>query len=94
MSGRPTKPLEIGSEIILYKTEDGQTRIEVRLEDESVWLTQVMMAELFQTSVPNINIHIRNILEERELFAEATIKEYLIVREDQARCRRPLYTGH
>jgi hypothetical protein len=82
MSIRPPKPSDKRSEIILYQTEDGCTRIEVRLEDESVWLTQVMMAELFQTSVPNINIHIRNILEERELLADATIKEYLIVRSE------------
>ncbi|MHB8095981.1 MAG: virulence RhuM family protein [Candidatus Aminicenantales bacterium] len=73
------------SEIILYQTDDGRTRIEVRLEDDSVWLTQVMMADLFQTSVPNINIHIRNILADRELSDEATIKEYLIVRLEGAR---------
>jgi len=85
MSDRPIKLLENSSEIILYQTEDGRTRIEVRLEDESVWLTQIMMADLFQTSVPNINIHIRNILEERELLAEATIKEYLIVRSEGPR---------
>jgi len=85
MSDRPIKLLENSSEIILYQTEDGQTRIEVRLEDESVWLTQIMMADLFQTSVPNINIHIRNILEEGELLAEATIKEYLIVRSEGPR---------
>jgi hypothetical protein len=79
------------SEIILYQTEDGRTRIEVRLEDESVWLTQVMMAELFQTSVPNINMHIRNVLEERELSGEATIKEYLTVRkEGTRRVQRPV----
>jgi hypothetical protein len=83
--------LKNSSEIILYQTEDGQTRIEVRLEDESVWLTQVMMAELFQTSVPNINIHIRNILGEEELLAEATIKDYLIVRlEGPRQVTRPV----
>lgn len=85
MIGQPAKPPEKRSEIILYQTEDGRTRIEVRLEDESVWLTQIMMADLFQTSVPNINIHIRNILEEGELLAEATIKEYLIVRSEGPR---------
>lgn len=85
MIGQPAKPPEKRSEIILYQTEDGRTRIEVRLEDESVWLTQIMMADLFQTSVPNINIHIRNILEERELLVEATIKEYLIVRSEGPR---------
>ncbi len=73
------------SEIILYPTEDGRHRIEVRLEGESVWLTQIMMAELYQTTVPNVNIHIRNILEEGELQAGATIKEHLIVRREGAR---------
>ena len=73
------------SEIILYPTEDGRHRIEVRLEGESVWLTQIMMAKLFQMTVPNVNIHIRNILEEQELPAEATIKEHLIVRREGAR---------
>ncbi len=61
------------SEILIYQTEDKQTRIEVRLDRETVWLTQKQMAELFQTTVPNINIHIRNILEEGELEQGATI---------------------
>ena len=73
------------SELILYPTEDGRHRIEVRLEGESVWLTQVMMAELYQTTVPNVNTHIRNILEEQELQADATIKEHLIVRQEGPR---------
>ena len=49
------------SEIIIYQTEDGQTTINVRLEDESVWLTQMSMTELFQTSKQNISLHLRNI---------------------------------
>ena len=49
------------SEIILYQTEDNRTRIEVRLENETVWLTQNQMAELFQTSIPNVSMHIRTI---------------------------------
>ncbi len=70
------------SEMLIYQTEDGQTRIGVRLADESVWLTQAAMAELFQTTVANINIHIRNIFEEKELDEEATIKDYLIVQRE------------
>lgn len=73
------------SEIVLYQTEDGRSRIQVRLEGGTVWLTQVMMAELFQTSVPNINIHIGNIQEDKELTPEATIKDYLIVRQEGSR---------
>jgi hypothetical protein len=73
------------SEVLLYQTEDGRNRIQVRLEDDTAWLTQVMLAELFQTSVPNINIHISNILEDKELSAKATIKEHLIVRQEGSR---------
>ncbi len=60
-------------------------RLEVHLEGESVWLTQILMAELFQTTVPNVNIHIRNILADSELQADATIKEHLIVRREGPR---------
>lgn len=67
---------------LLYQTEDGQTRVECRLEDETLWLTQAQMAELFQTTVPNINNHLKTIFEEGELREEATIQEYLIVRSE------------
>ncbi len=73
------------SQIILYQTEDGDTRIEVRFEDETVWLTQSQMAELFQSTVPNINLHIKNILEEGELSSDSTIKNYLIVQDEGPR---------
>ena len=73
------------SEIILYQTEDGQTRISVRLEDETVWLTQAAMAELFQTTPQNITIHLKGIYEEGELDEGATCKEYLQVRKEGAR---------
>ncbi|MBI4838965.1 MAG: hydroxyacid dehydrogenase, partial [Nitrospirae bacterium] len=65
-------------ELILYQTEDGKTRIEVKLQDETVWLSQKLMAELFQTTVPNINMHINNIFDEGELEAESVIKDFLI----------------
>ncbi len=55
------------SEILLYQTEDGQTKIDVRLEEETVWLSQVQMAELFQTTKQNISLHIKNIYDEGEL---------------------------
>ena len=71
--------------ILIYQTEGGQTRLEVRLEGETVWLTQKAMAELYQTSVPNINIHIQNICNERELEPTATIKEFLIVQKEGSR---------
>ena len=72
------------SELILYQTEDGRTRIECRFEDETIWLTQALLADLFQTSVQNVNLHILNILEEGEA-SEATIKDYLIVRNESGR---------
>lgn len=71
-----------GSEIVFYQTEDGRSRIEVRLEDNTVWLTQRLMAELFQTTVANINIHLRNIFAEGEVAEERAIKEYLITAAD------------
>jgi len=69
-------------EILLYQTEDKLSRIQVRLEGENVWLTQGHMAELFQTSVPNISMHIRNLFDEGELKEDSVIKEYLITAAD------------
>jgi hypothetical protein len=73
------------SSLILYQTEDGRTRIQCRFEDETLWLTQVQIAELFQTSVPNINLHLKAIYAEGELVEAATIKSYLIVRSEGPR---------
>ncbi|MBM4027862.1 MAG: virulence RhuM family protein [Planctomycetes bacterium] len=83
--GQPESDQPGGGQIVLYQTEDGRQRIEVRLEGQTVWLTQAAMAELFQTTTPNINIHLKNIYAEGELIEEATIKEYLIVRSEGAR---------
>ena len=68
------------SEIILYQTEDGRTRIQCRLENETIWLTQALIAELFQKDVLTINEHLVNIFEEGELSREATIRNFRIVR--------------
>lgn len=73
------------SGIILYQTEDGRSRIQCRLEDRTLWLTQAQMAELFDTSVPNINLHLKAIYEEGELDRDATIKSHLIVRQEGKR---------
>lgn len=80
-----TEPLRPGGEIVVYQAEDGGSRIRVLLKDETVWLTQAMIAELYQTSVPNINIHLKNIYDTGELDEESTIKEYLIVRQEGSR---------
>ena len=73
------------SGLVLYQTEDGQTRLECRFDGDTIWLTQVMMAELFQTSVPNINIHLKAIFVEGELREDPTVKSYLIVRSEGVR---------
>lgn len=73
------------SEIVLYQTDDGTTHLDVRFEGETVWLTQGQMAELFQTSVPNISMHIRNLFQEKELSPGATVKEYLTVQSEGMR---------
>ena len=79
------EPAGSSSGIILYQTEDRRTQIDVRLEGETVWLNQRQMAELFETSVPNINIHIRNVFEEGELQQAGTVKDYLIVQREGER---------
>ena len=73
------------SELILYQTEDGKTRLEVRLQDETAWLTQKMMSDLFQIAVPTINEHIKNIFAEGELVSGASIRKFLIVQKEGAR---------
>lgn len=69
-------------ELIRYQTEDGKTKIEVRLQDETIWLTQKLMAELFQTTPQNITIHLRNSLNEAELDETATCKNFLQVQNE------------
>jgi hypothetical protein len=70
------------SQIIIYQTESGQTKIDVRLENETVWLTQKSMAKLFQTTSQNITIHLKNIFEESELQEDATCKDFLQVQKE------------
>ncbi len=66
-------------EIILFQSNDGHSKIQVRFEDKNVWLSQKNLAELYQVSVPSINEHITHILEEGELTSEATIRNFRIV---------------
>lgn len=75
-------------EVLIYQAGEGDTRIEVRLEDETVWLSQQQMAELFQTTRANISLHIGNIYEEGELSPEGTCKDFLQVRQEGARTVR------
>ena len=70
------------SEILLYQTENGQTKIDVRLEEETVWLSQKQMVELFQTTKQNVSLHIRNIFKEGELDEISVVKDYLTTASD------------
>ena len=85
MSGpkEPNPPAK--GQFLVYQTEDGQVKIDVRLEGETAWLTQAHLAELFQTTVPNVNMHLRNVYAEGELQPAATVKEFLIVRQEGSR---------
>jgi hypothetical protein len=72
-------------QFLIYRSEDGQIKLEVRLENETVWLTQQTMAELFQTTQQNISLHLQNIYDEGELQQEATHKDFLLVRKEGTR---------
>jgi hypothetical protein len=73
-------PGDPASDLILYQTEDGRTRIQCRFEDESIWLTQAQIAELYQKDVKTINEHLLNIFEDKELDEDSTIRKLRIVR--------------
>jgi hypothetical protein len=77
--------------LILYQTEDGRTHLQVRLENQTVWLSQSQMAELFQTSIPNVNMHLRNVFREGELRVDSVIKEFLITASDGKNYRTKFY---
>ena len=71
--------MENKGEILIYESADHQTQVEVKLESDTVWLTQKQMAELFQTTPQNVTVHLKNIFEEGELEELATCKDYLQV---------------
>ncbi|HLP23002.1 MAG TPA: virulence protein RhuM/Fic/DOC family protein [Microbacteriaceae bacterium] len=73
------------SELLLFVADDGSTHVDVRLEDDTVWLTQQQIAELFDTSKQNIQQHIANVFEEGELSDAATVKNFLTVRQEGSR---------
>jgi hypothetical protein len=75
----------VDGEMIVYQSAQGDVRLDVRLKDETLWLSQAGMAELFQTTQQNISLHIQNILEEGELSPEATHKDFLLVRREGER---------
>ena len=79
-SSKPSPPS--GGQFLVYQTQDGKLKLDVRFQGESVWLTQQHMAALFQTSVPNISMHIRNVFVEGELTAGSVVKESLTTAAD------------
>jgi hypothetical protein len=79
------------SNILIYQTEDGSTKIQVQLTDNTVWLTQADMTELFQTTKQNISLHIKNIFEEGELVENSVVKEYLTTAADGKNYRTKYY---
>ncbi len=81
----PPSAFQNEGEILIYRTEDGKVKLDVRLENETVWLTQQLMTELFQTSKQNISHHVKSIYAEGELEPEATVKKYLTVRREGSR---------
>ena len=73
------------NQIVIYQSEDGKTQVDVRLENETVWLTQAQMVELFQTTKQNVSLHVGNVFREGELEEKSTVKEYLTVRKEGER---------
>ena len=73
---------ENNNNIVIYQTDDGTTKIDVQLEDETVWLSQQQMADLYDTTKQNISLHIKNIFDEEELDINSTVKEFLTVQKE------------
>ena len=71
-----------GGGILIYQTEGGQTKLEVRLEGETLWLSQADLSRLYQTTKQNISLHIQNVYEEGELDENSVVKEYLTTAAD------------
>jgi hypothetical protein len=81
-----SKTLPPGGQFLVYRTEDGKLKIDVRSKGETVLLTQQQMADLFQTSVPNISMHVRNVFAEGELRADSVVKEFLTAAAEGKNC--------
>jgi len=79
------------SDLILYTSEDGQTRLELRVQEKTIWLTQLEIAELFQTTKQNVNLHAKNIFKEGELVTDSVVKDSLTTAADGKKYRTRLY---
>ncbi|MDO8581679.1 MAG: virulence RhuM family protein [bacterium] len=80
------------SQIILYQTEDGRTRVEVRFEHENVWLTQKLIAELFATTKQNVSLHLQNIFKDKELNRDSVVKDFLTTASDSKQYSTKMYS--
>src|ERR1035437_1821871 len=69
-------------EMLLYQTDDGRTRVECRFQDDTIWLSQTMMSELYQTSKQNVSLHLQNLYDEGELDPNRVVKDYLTTGPD------------
>jgi hypothetical protein len=88
---KTVKSLQNRSQLLIYQSEDGRTRIEVQLQDETVWLSQKLMADLFQTSKQNIGQHLKNIFEEGELREDAVVKKFFTTAADGKKYQTRFY---
>ncbi len=79
------------SELILYTTDDGRTRLDLRVDDQTVWLTQLEIAELFQTTKQNVSLHVNNIFKDGELDEDSVVKDSLTTAADGKRYNTRLY---
>ncbi len=79
------------SELVLYTSDDGRTRLDLRIEGRTAWLTQLEIAELFQTTKQNVSLHAKNIFKDRELAEDSVVKESLTTAADGKRYRTRLY---
>lgn len=70
------------TELVIFKAQDGNVKLDVKLENETVWLTQNQMSELFQTTKQNVSLHLNNVFKDGELDKNSTVKEYLIVQKE------------
>ena len=85
MTTTPTRP---GGEVAVYEAPDGEVRLEFRLDQETVWLTQRQMAAVFRTSLDNISLHLKNVLADGELGRAATTEDFSVVRSEGRRILR------
>ena len=78
------------SQFLVYEAEDGQVKIDVHLENETVWLTQQLMADLFQTTKQNIGQHLKNIFSEGELLEDSVVKKFFTTAADGKELQNPI----